>query len=72
MDLKQISDRHRQGDFYRNKEMMMSDLLQIVENCKQYNKEGTEFYEAAESLESQVMELFKDKDASTSQSSAAD
>jgi len=72
IDLKMISDRHKQGDFYRTREMMMSDLLQIVANCKQYNKEGTEFYEAAENLERQVLELFKEKEVPTAQGSAAD
>jgi len=72
MDLRMISERHKQGDFYRTKEMMMADLLQIVANCKQYNKEGTEFYEAAENLERQVLELFKEKDAPAAQGSATD
>jgi histone acetyltransferase len=62
MDLSTISERHKQGDYYRNKDMMMSDLLLIVKNCKQYNAEGTEFFEAAENLERQVYELFKDKE----------
>lgn len=62
MDLSMINDRHRLGDYYRTKDMMRADLLCIVNNCKLYNKSGSEFYEAAESLERQVLDLFKDKE----------
>ena len=65
LDLRQIQQRLKMGDFYRTKEQMMSDLLEIVANCKKYNKEGTELYEAAENLQCQVQELFKDADSLT-------
>ena len=72
MDLKLISSHLKQGDYYRTKEQMMSDLLLIVENCKSYDNQGTELYEAAENLECQVMELFKDKDTPAASGSQAD
>eukprot|EP00606_Chrysophyceae_sp_TOSAG23-5_P000372 GSChrysophyteH2.ASY1.ANO1.1400.1 assembled CDS len=72
MDLKLISSNLKLGDYYRTKEQMMSDLLLIVSNCKKYNKVGTELYEAAENLELQVKELFKDKDASATGQLALD
>eukprot|EP00605_Chrysophyceae_sp_TOSAG23-4_P001386 GSChrysophyteH1.ASY1.ANO1.1506.1 assembled CDS len=71
IDLRQIQQRLKMGDYYRTKEQMMSDLLEIVANCKKYNKEGTELYEAAENLQCQVLELFKDAELHTHTNSSA-
>ena len=67
MDLKTIGDRLRSGDYYRRTPQMKSDLLKIVTACKIYNAKGSEFYDAANSLEAQVKELFAEpKDAKAS------
>lgn len=58
MDLKTISDRLRAGDYYRRASQMRADLLKIVTACKTYNAKGSEFFDAADSLEAQVKELF--------------
>lgn len=63
MDLKTISDRLRAGDYYRRATQMKADLLKVVTACKTYNAKGSEFYDAAESLEAQIKELFEAKDA---------
>jgi histone acetyltransferase len=58
MDLRTISDRLKSGDYYRRASQMQADLLKIVAACKRYNAKGSEFYDAAESLETQIHELF--------------
>jgi histone acetyltransferase len=58
IDLSLVTTRLKDGDYYRSKEHMKSELLLIAKNCKQYNEKGTEYHDAAESFERQVMELF--------------
>ena len=60
MDLRTISDRLKSGDYYRRASQMQADLLKIVTACKLYNAKGSEFFDAAESLETQIHELFAD------------
>lgn len=47
--------------FRRSKDMLRSDLMRIVSNCKTYNPEGSEYYQAAEEFERVVVEVL-DKD----------
>ena len=41
IDLRTIEKRIRKGDWYKNKHMLYSDMMKMVNNCKLYNGEGS-------------------------------
>lgn len=43
-DLSLIEKRIKEGDYYRNREMLQADLLRMCRNCKTYNQPATEYY----------------------------
>jgi histone acetyltransferase len=58
IDLKTIEKRIRKGDWYKNKHMLYSDLMKMVNNCKLYNGEGSTYTEHAISLEKYLSTIF--------------
>lgn len=58
IDLRTIEKRIRKGDWYKNKHMLYSDMMKMVNNCKLYNGEGSTYYEYAVSLEKYLATLF--------------
>ena len=58
IDLKTIEKRIRKGDWYKNKHMLYSDLMKMVNNCKLYNGEGSTYTEYANSLEKYLSSIF--------------
>lgn len=58
IDLRTIEKRIRKGDWYKNKHMLYSDMMKMVNNCKLYNGEGSAYYEYAVSLEKYLATLF--------------
>jgi len=51
IDLKTMEKRIRRGDWYKTKQMLFSDMMKMVNNCKLYNGERNTYYECAVSLE---------------------
>lgn len=71
VDLQTINTRLKL-DYYRCKEMMVTDLMLMVSNCKQFHpKKDSDYHMAADQMEKLVMELFGEKE-STSLSSSSD
>ena len=58
IDLRTIEKRIRKGHWYKNKHMLYSDMMKMVNNCKLYNGEGSTYYEYAVSLEKYLATLF--------------
>jgi len=58
IDLRTIEKRIRKGDWYKNKHMLYSDLMKMVNNCKLYNGEGSTYTEYAVQLEKYLATLF--------------
>lgn len=46
---------------YKDKAVFRSHLDLMVSNCKRYNGEDTEFWEAADSMEKAIAEIFARK-----------
>lgn len=46
---------------YENKQRMRIDLNLMIENCKKYNAEDTEFWAAADALEKFIAEVYSRK-----------
>ena len=66
IDLYTIGLRLREGDYYRSKDMLRSDLLRIASNCKLFTPDVTsEYHRDAISFENLVIEQFTDADADT-------
>lgn len=60
IDLKTMASRIRQDNFYKSKQMLLSDLILMVNNCKVYNEEGSPYIDCAVSLEKFARSLFQD------------
>ena len=63
-DLSQIRENLEEMDpkpHYENKQRMRLDLDLMIENCKKYNAEDTEFWAAADALEKFIAEIFSRK-----------
>mmetsp|Transcript_435 Transcript_435/g.966 ORF Transcript_435/g.966 Transcript_435/m.966 type:complete len:454 (-) Transcript_435:152-1513(-) len=58
MDLRTMEKRIRKGDWYKNKHMLYSDMMKMVNNCKLYNGEGSTYCEYAVSLEKYLATIF--------------
>lgn len=58
MDLRTIEKRIRKGEWYKNKHMLYSDMMKMVNNCKMYNGEGSTYYDYAVSLEKYLATIF--------------
>ena len=58
IDLRTMEKRVRKGDWYKNKHMLYSDCMKMVNNCKLYNGEGSTYYEYAISLEKYLATIF--------------
>jgi histone acetyltransferase len=65
IDLSTIEKRIRQENYYRSKQMLFSDLMLMVNNCKLYNDDESTYVQCAVSLENYVGTLFR-KDSSNS------
>jgi len=50
MDLSTVENRLKK-DYYRTKDIFISDVRLIFDNCRTYNRESTEYYECANKLE---------------------
>eukprot|EP01027_Heterolobosea_sp_BB2_P010303 GEZU01015136.1.p1 GENE.GEZU01015136.1~~GEZU01015136.1.p1 ORF type:complete len:694 (-),score=154.12 GEZU01015136.1:260-2341(-) len=75
IDLGTISKRLSTGMFYRTKEMFAADMRRVFDNCRLYNREDTEYYHCANSLEAffkeQMRIAFQGSSTSSSSSSAS-
>jgi len=58
IDLRTMEKRIRKGDWYKNKHMLYSDMMKMVNNCKMYNGEGSTYYDYAVSLEKYLATIF--------------
>jgi len=58
IDLQTIEENLDRG-FYITREMFLSDLQRMVENCKQYNQKDTMFYELGEKIEKKYLKKFQ-------------
>jgi len=58
IDLATIEKRIEKGDWYKSKQMLYTDLMRMVENCKMYNDQTSPYYECAVSLEKYLDSLF--------------
>ncbi|KAL7549527.1 hypothetical protein ACHAWF_012797 [Thalassiosira exigua] len=58
IDLRTVERRIRRGDWYKSKHMLYSDMMRMVNNCKIYNGEGSQYYEYAVSLEKYLTTIF--------------
>jgi histone acetyltransferase len=60
IDLSLIGTRLREGDYYRSREMLRSDLLRIANNCKLFTPDvDNEYHKDALKFESLVLEIFE-------------
>jgi len=51
MDLQTITERLQTKQYYITKDIFFADLVRMCENCRTYNSEGTQYYEAACEIE---------------------
>mmetsp|Transcript_17527 Transcript_17527/g.37939 ORF Transcript_17527/g.37939 Transcript_17527/m.37939 type:complete len:529 (-) Transcript_17527:51-1637(-) len=58
IDLRTMEKRIRKGDWYKNKYMLYSDMMKMVNNCKIYNGESSTYSEYAVSLEKYLATIF--------------
>jgi len=73
IDLYTIGLRLREGDYYRSKDLLRSDLLRIASNCKLFTPDVTsEYHRDAITFENLVLEQFTDADADTKIKSSGD
>jgi histone acetyltransferase len=63
IDLSTIEKRIRQENYYKSKQMLFSDLMLMINNCKLFNTEGSIYVQCAVSLETYIGTLFR-KDSS--------
>lgn len=61
MDLEEMSKRHNKG-YYTTKELFVTDMMLIVNNCKDYNTPETAYYRCAKEIEVQFQQALKDFD----------
>ena len=66
IDLSTIEKRIRQEGYYRSKQMLFSDLMLMVNNCKLFNDDQSTFVQCAVSLENFVGSLFRKDSGSVS------
>ena len=59
IDLETMRKRLEAGDFYKSQAMLQADMLRMCTNCKTYNAEGTQYFQAALELETVIREAFK-------------
>jgi histone acetyltransferase len=57
--MKEDGGREGGAGYYRNKEMLLADLLRMCRNCKRYNNPSTDYYTAGQEMEGFVRGLFK-------------
>ena len=62
IDLNVVRERLHDKDYYRNKEMMMADLLRMIANWKQTHPQGTNAYDVGDAMEKQILELFREEE----------
>uniref|UniRef100_A0A7S1B7E7 Bromo domain-containing protein n=2 Tax=Corethron hystrix TaxID=216773 RepID=A0A7S1B7E7_9STRA len=58
IDLFTIDKRIRKGEFYKNREMLRTDLVRMALNCKEYNDPNSTYYECAVNLEKYLATVF--------------
>jgi len=58
IDLRTIEKRVRKGDHYKSKHQLYADMMKMVNNCKIYNGEGSNYYDCAVELEKYLSTLF--------------
>ena len=58
IDLCTIDKRIRKGDHYKSKQMLKTDLILMVNNCKLYNEPASTYVQCAVSLEKFLATLF--------------
>ena len=61
IDLSTIEKRIRKGEWYKSKQMLHTDLMRMVHNCKLYNEPKTLYYDCATQLEKFVSNLLTKK-----------
>jgi len=61
IDLSTIEKRIRKGEWYKSKQMLHTDLMRMVHNCKLYNEPKTLYYDCATQLEKFVSNLLMKK-----------
>eukprot|EP00584_Thalassiosira_punctigera_P006388 CAMPEP_0172531646 /NCGR_PEP_ID=MMETSP1067-20121228/4963_1 /TAXON_ID=265564 ORGANISM="Thalassiosira punctigera, Strain Tpunct2005C2" /NCGR_SAMPLE_ID=MMETSP1067 /ASSEMBLY_ACC=CAM_ASM_000444 /LENGTH=473 /DNA_ID=CAMNT_0013316045 /DNA_START=34 /DNA_END=1455 /DNA_ORIENTATION=+ len=72
IDLRTMEKRIRKGDWYKNKHMLYSDMMRMVNNCKLYNGEGSTYYDYAVSLEKYLATVFPKRVTSAVASAATE
>ena len=60
IDLNIISNRIKDNNYYRNKEMLYRDLCLMISNCKLFNADDTEYHITAVKLQHEIYDLFPD------------
>ena len=55
LDLETIERRLEAGNYYITKEIFLSDLKRMCENCRTYNHPDTEYYKCANDIESEFI-----------------
>ena len=58
IDLSTMEKRVRKGEHYKSKNMLYSDMMRMVNNCKLYNGEASAYYECAVNLEKYLASIF--------------
>lgn len=61
IDLRTMEKRVRKGDWYKNKHMLYSDMMRMVNNCKLYNGEGSTYSDYAVQMEKYLAQIFPKK-----------
>lgn len=60
MDFQTVAHRlMRYTDYYKRPEIFASDIMLIVENCKQFNAADTQYFKAAIKLHSKFKALYQ-------------
>lgn len=58
IDLATVEKRIKKG-YYITREMLVSDLQLMMDNCRTYNPEASEYYEIANKLEAKYLKPLK-------------
>jgi N-acetylglutamate synthase-like GNAT family acetyltransferase len=60
IDLKTMSQRIRQDNHYKNKQMLYGDLMLMIHNCNLYNDDGSTYIQCATQLDKFIKTIFND------------
>lgn len=55
IDLEMMEKRTKVGNYYITKDIFLSDIRRICENCKMYNREETDYHKCALKVENEFL-----------------